>query len=206
MPHWCCPPCAHNLALCLFSVPSGYHFLLKDQIAMIGLIPRGIWDLDTIYPCLRFVWSPISLVIASTNFFLSSCCSIYLYVYDSLDSLATEKTWWSISLHVVPKFLFTTWNWYAADCAVVSADYIVDFGLVSIAPKQNNVVSTDGRNVSLCAAILGDLLSPYSCRFMMLGMPNVYPPSETLLLAGMTSSMTLSHVTSGSSADTVSPS
>ena len=84
--------------------------------------------------------------------------------------------------------------------------FVVDFGLVSIAPKQNNVVSTDRRNVSLCAAILGDLLSPDSCRFIMPGMPNVYPPSETLLVAGMDSSMTLSHVTSESSADTVSPS
>ena len=38
------------------------------------------------------------------------------------------------------------------DCAVVSADFIVDFGLVGIAPKQNNVVSTDRRNVfSLCS-------------------------------------------------------
>ena len=64
-------------------------------------------------------------------------------------------------------------------------------------------VTTDHRNVSLCAAIIGDLLSPDSCRFIMPGMPNVSPPSETLLVAGMTSSMTLSYVTSGSSADTV---
>ena len=180
MPHCCCPPCAHNLALCLFSVPLGYRFLLKDQIAMIGLISRGIWDLGTISQCLRFVWSPISLVVASTNWFRSSCCSISLNVYDSLASLSTEKTWWSISLHVESKFSFTSWNWCAADCAVVSAYFIVDFGLVSIAPKQNNVVSTDRRNVALCAAILGDILSQDSCRFIMPGMPNVSPPSDTL--------------------------
>ena len=76
---------------------------------------------------------------------------------------------------------------------------------MSIVPNQNNVVSTDRRNVALCAAILGDLLSPYSCRFIMPGMPNVSHPSETLLVAGMDSSMTLSHVTSGLSADTISP-
>ena len=206
MSHCCCPPCAHKLALCLFSVPLGYHFLLKDQIAMIGLIPRGIWDIGTISQCLRFLWSPISLVIDSTNWFRSSCCSIYLNMYDSLSSLATENTWWSISLHFLSKFSFTDWDWCAADCAVVSADFIVDFGLVSISPKKNNVVSSDCRNVSLCAVILGDLLSPDYCRFIMPGMPNVSPPSETLLLSGMDSSMTLSHVTSGSSADTVSPS
>ena len=74
-----------------------------------------------------------------------------------------------------------------------------------IAPEQNNVVITDCLNVDICAAILGDLLSPDSCRFITLGGPNVSPPSETLLVAGMTSSMTLYHVTSGSSADTVSP-
>ena len=77
---------------------------------------------------------------------------------------------------------------------------------MSISPKQNNVVSTDPLNVALCAAIIGDLLSPYSCRFMILGIPNVSPPSETLLVAGMTSSITLSHVNSGFSAETVSPS
>ena len=93
---------------------------------------------------------------------------------------------------MVSKFSFTAWNCCAADFAVVSADFIVDFGLVSIAPKQNNVVSTDIRNVSLCAAILGDLLSPDSCRFMIPAMPNVSPPSETLLVSGMASSMTLS--------------
>ena len=75
-----------------------------------------------------------------------------------------------------------------------------------IAPKQNNVVSTDRCNVALCAAILGDRLSPDSCRFIMHGMPHVSPTAETLLVAGMASSMTLSHVTSGYSADTVSPS
>ena len=187
MTHFCCPPCAHNLDLCLVGVPSGYRFLLKDQIAMIGLIPRGIWDLGIISQCLSFVWSSIYLVIASTNWFLSSCYSISLNVYDSLAYLATEKTWWSISLHVLSKFSFIAWNLFAADCAVVSADLIVDFGLVSISPKQNNVVSTDRLNVALYAAILGDLLSTDSCRFIMLGMPNVSPPSETLLVAGMTS-------------------
>ena len=206
MPHCCCHPCAHNLALSFFSFLSGYRFLLKDQISMIGLITRGIWDLGTISQCLRFVWYPISLVIASTNWFRSSCCSISLNVYDSLASLETEKTWWSILLHVVSKFSFTSWNWCAADCAVVSADFIVDFGLVSIAPNQNNVVSTDRLNVALCASILGDLLSPDSCSFILSDMPNVSPPLETLLVAGMTLSMTLSRVTYGSSADTVSPS
>ena len=43
---------------------------------------------------------------------------------------------------------------------------------MSIALKQNNVVSTDRRNVALCAAILGDLLSPDYCRFIMLGSSN----------------------------------
>ena len=77
---------------------------------------------------------------------------------------------------------------------------------MSISPNQNNVVSTDCRNVALCAAILGDLLSPDSCRLIMSGMPNVSPTSETLIVAGMDSSMKLSHLTSGSSADTVYPS
>ena len=77
---------------------------------------------------------------------------------------------------------------------------------MSIAPNQNNVVSADRRNVALCADILGDLISTDSFKFIIIGMPNVSPPLETLLVAGMTSSMTLSHVTSGSSADTVSPS
>ena len=58
---------------------------------------------------------------------------------------------------------------------------------MSIAPKQNNVVSTDRRNVALCAAILGDILIPDSCRFIMPGMPNVSSPSESLLIAGMAS-------------------
>ena len=75
---------------------------------------------------------------------------------------------------------------------------------MSIAPKQNNVVSTDRLHVALFAAIVGDLLSPDSCRFIMLGIPNVSPPSEILLVSGMTSSITLSHVTSGLSAETVS--
>ena len=76
---------------------------------------------------------------------------------------------------------------------------------MSIAPKKNNVVSTDRINVALCADIIGDLLSPDSCRFMMLGITNVSPPSETLLVAGMNSSITLSHVTPGLYAETVSP-
>ena len=71
--------------------------------------------------------------------------------------------------------------------------------------KQNIVVSTDRLNVALCAAILGDLLSPDSCRLMMLGITNVSPPSLTLLVAVTTSSITLSHVTLGLSADTVYP-
>ena len=75
---------------------------------------------------------------------------------------------------------------------------------MSISPKKNNVVSTDRLNVALCVDILGDLLSPDSCRFMMLVITNVSPPSETLLVAGMTSSITLSHVTSRLSAETVS--
>ena len=108
-------------------------------------------------------------------------------------------------MHVLSKFSFTAWNLCDADCAVVRADLIVDFGLVSIDPKQNNVVSTDRLHVALCAAILGYLLSPDSCRFMMLGITNVSPPSETLLLAGMNSSITLSHVTPGLYAETVSP-
>ena len=77
---------------------------------------------------------------------------------------------------------------------------------MGIAPKQNNVVSTDRHNVALCAAILGDLLSPDSCKFIIPGMPNVSPPLKTLLVSGMASSMTLSHLNYGSSADTVSPS
>ena len=109
-------------------------------------------------------------------------------------------------MHVSSKLSFTDWNWCAADCAVVRADFIVDFGLVSIALKQNTVVSPDRLNVASCAAILGDILSPDSWRLMMLGIPNAYPPSETVLVAGMYSSITLSHVTPGSSADTVSPS
>ena len=76
-------------------------------------------------------------------------------------------------MHVLSKFSFTAWNWCAADFEVVRADFIVYFVLVSIAPKQNNVMSTDRLNVALCAAILGDFLSPDSCRFMMLGIPNV---------------------------------
>ena len=103
-------------------------------------------------------------------------------------------------------FSFTAWNWCAADCAFVRADVIVDFGQVRIAPKQNNVVSTDPLNVALCAAILGHILSPDSCRFMMLIIPNVSLPSETMLVAGMTSLITLSHVTPGFSAETVSTS
>ena len=62
---------------------------------------------------------------------------------------------------------------------------------MSIAPKKNNVVSTDCRNVALCADILGDPLSPDSCRFIITGMPNVSPTSETLLVDGMASSMTV---------------
>ena len=108
-------------------------------------------------------------------------------------------------MHVLSKFLFTAWNWCTADCAVVRADFIVDFGLVSIAPKQNNVVSTNFLNVALCEAIIGDIISPDYCRFMMLGIPNAYPTSETVLVAGMDSSITLSHVTPGLSAETVSP-
>ena len=81
---------------------------------------------------------------------------------------------------------------------------MVDFGLVSISPKQNNVVSTDRLNVAICAAILGDLLSTYSFRFMILGIPNVSPPLETLLVARMTSSITLFHVIPGFSTETVS--
>ena len=77
---------------------------------------------------------------------------------------------------------------------------------MSIDPKQNNVVSTDRLNVALCVAILGDLLSPYYCRFMMLDIPNVSPTSENLIVAGMTSLITLSHVTSRLSAETVSTS
>ena len=94
----------------------------------------------------------------------------------------------------------------SADCAVVRADIIVVFGLVSIAPKQNNVLSTDHLNFSPSAAILGEILSPYSCRFMMLGIPNASPPSETFLVAEMKSSILLSHITPGLSADTVYPS
>ena len=77
---------------------------------------------------------------------------------------------------------------------------------MSIAPKQNNVVSTDCLNVDFYAAIICDILSPDSCRFMMLGIPNASPPSETVLVARMSSSITLSHVTPGLSAETVSPS
>ena len=102
--------------------------------------------------------------------------------------------------------MFTAWNWCAIDCTVVRADFIVDSGLVSIAPKQNNVVSTDRLNVALCAAIIGDLLRPDYCMFMTLGIPNVSFPLETLLVVGMTLSITLSHVTPGFSAETVSPS
>ena len=40
-PYGCCPPCAHKRALCLLRLPSGYHFLLNDQIAMVVLIPSG---------------------------------------------------------------------------------------------------------------------------------------------------------------------
>ena len=109
-------------------------------------------------------------------------------------------------MHVLSKFYFTDWNWCAADGAVVRAGFIVDFGLVSIAPKKNIIVTTDRLNVALCAAILGDILSPDSCRFMMLGITNVSSPSETLLVDGMTSLITLSHVTPGFSAGTVSPS
>ena len=76
---------------------------------------------------------------------------------------------------------------------------------MSIAQKQNNVVSNDRHNVALCPAILGDLLSPDSCRFVMPGMHNVSPSSETLLVAGMVSSMKLSHVTSVLATDTVCP-
>ena len=76
---------------------------------------------------------------------------------------------------------------------------------MSIALKQNNVVSTDRLHVALCAAILGDLLSPDSCSFIMIGILNLSPPSKTLLVARMILSITLSHVTSGFSAETVSP-
>ena len=109
-------------------------------------------------------------------------------------------------MHVLSKFLFNSWNCFAADCAVVRAYFIVDFGLVSIAPKQNNVVSTDRLGVAFCAAIIGDILSLDYCRFMMLGIPNASPPSETVLVAGMASSITLSHVTHVFSYETVSPS
>ena len=104
------------------------------------------------------------------------------------------------------KILFTAWNWYAADCAVVRDYFIVDFGLVRISPKQNSVVSTDLLDVAFCAAILGDILSPYYCRFIMLGIPNASTPSETVLVAGLASSSALSHVTPGLSAEPVSPS
>ena len=76
---------------------------------------------------------------------------------------------------------------------------------MSIVPKQNNVVGTDRLNVALCAAILSDILIPDSCRFMMLGIPNVSPLSETFLVAGMNPSITLSHVTPVLSSETVSP-
>ena len=109
-------------------------------------------------------------------------------------------------MHVLSKFLFTAWNWYAAYCAVVKADFIIDFGLVSIAPKKNSVVSTDLLGVDFCAAILGDLLSPYSCRFIMVGIPNASPPSETVLVAGVASLSALSHVNPGFSDEPVSPS
>ena len=75
------------------------------------------------------------------------------------------------------KFSFTAWNWYAADCAVVRVYFIVDFGLMSIAPKQNSVVGTDLLDVDFCAAILGDLLSTYCCRFIILGIHNASPLS-----------------------------
>ena len=109
-------------------------------------------------------------------------------------------------MHVLSKLSFTACNWCYADCALVRDYFIADFGLVSIARKQNNVVSTDRLNVALCADILGDILSTNYCRFMMIGIPNASPPSETLLVAGMTSSITLSHVTPGLSAETFSPS
>ena len=109
-------------------------------------------------------------------------------------------------MHVLSKFFLTAWNCYAADCAVFRADFIVDFGLMSIAPKQNSVVSNDLLGVDFCAYILGDLLSPDSCRFIMLGITNASPPSETVLVAGLDSSSALSHVTHGLSAEPVSPS
>ena len=75
-----------------------------------------------------------------------------------------------------------------------------------ISTKQNNFVSTDRIDDAFCAYILGDILSPDSCRFMMLGIPNTYPLLETVLVAGMASLITLSHVTLGLSAETVYPS
>ena len=109
-------------------------------------------------------------------------------------------------MHVLSKLSFNAWDWYAADCAVVRADFIVDFGLVSIAPKQNSVVSTDLLDVAFCAATLGDILSPDSCRFIMLGILNASHPSETVLVSGVASLSALSHVTPGLSAEPIFPS
>ena len=112
----------------------------------------------------------------------------------------------TMSFHILSKFLFTAWNWYAADCAVVRADSIVDFGLVSITLKHNIVVITDFLDVAFCAAILGDLLSSDSCRFIRIVILNASPPSETLIVARVASSRALSHVTPGLSYEPVFPS
>ena len=76
---------------------------------------------------------------------------------------------------------------------------------MSISPKKNIVVSNDLLDVAFCAAIIGDILSPYYCGFIMLGIPNAYPPSETVLVAGVASSSALSHVTTGLSDEPVFP-
>ena len=89
-------------------------------------------------------------------------------------------------LQVLSKFSLACSNWYAADWAAVKAAVVEYADAVPvtaderIAPKQNRVVSTD----LLSPAILADLLSPDSCRFVISGIPNASSPSETVVESG----------------------
>ena len=66
-PQVCIPPCAHKRALCLFSLPSAWHFLLKLQILMIVFVPGGISSRSNKVQWPRVSWSAVSLTIALMN-------------------------------------------------------------------------------------------------------------------------------------------